>query len=119
MLHRASPQPTAPLESSDVRTPDPKRRRAAVLTAHQSGMTCRQISAALGMSKSRVAQLLVQGRRDVIASQRATIARARNERFANEEARCAAFRPVCALQAELMIRRALAAWSALGQEPNA
>ena len=116
MLHRASPQPTAPLESSNVRTSDPKRRRAAVLTAHQSGMTCRQISAALGMSKSRVAQLLAQARRDVDQAQRATVARALTARLANEEARCAAFRPVCPLQAELMIRRALAAWSAHEQE---
>ena len=124
MLHREYHAPathnynSAP--SYDVRTPsaspDPKRRRAAVLTAHQSGMTCRQISAALGMSKSRVAQLLAQARRDVDQAQRATVARALTARIAAEDAQRAALRPVCALQAELMIRRALAVWSALGRE---
>ena len=124
MLHREHLAPathnynSAP--SYDARTPsaspDPKRRRATVLTAHQSGMTCRQISAALGMSKSRVAQLLVQARRDVIQTQRATVARALTARLAAEDARRAALRPTCPLQAELMIRRALAAWSAHGRE---
>ena len=120
MLHREYQAPVTHNDnlapSSDVRTPDPKPRRAAVLAARLAGMTCRQISATSGLSKARVYQLIVQARRDVAMSQRAVVIRARNKRLANEEARCAAFRPVCAFMAELLTRRALAAWSALGRE---
>ena len=77
----------------------PLERRARCVAMRQSGMTYRRIAEALGVSVPRAEQIVTRGLRDIA------------------DVRAAALHALSSpLRAELLIRRALAVWSAHDQE---
>ena len=99
---------------------DPKERRAEIMALREAGMTYRKIGERFGISGSRARQMMERGLRERDHAAYAESRRLKAEEMNAEANQQQALRTISrSLRAELLTRRALAAWSALGsQEGN-
>ena len=106
-----------------VETPGDRRirvareRAATAVAMRQMNLTYRQIGETLNVSVSRAEQLVTRGLQNIVVAEAVAIQRRASERLAAEHERTLALKALSSpLRAELLIRRALAAWSAHEQE---